>query len=605
MKNNVITILVDSVFSDCLSNFRTKESTTPFLDSIIPNSLFTKNVFSYGPYTDAATKGVFCGSKTLDDYGYYFGINSSEYNHYRIFKENGYETVGLYYPYYLISSKVEQYIDHSIYISGFLYESVWNGKFQYYADKKRDGNLSEVEYLILEKFVTMLFDCWLAFYRNLKKGKSDYIVGRIKDDSIDGFSLLLKEKSKYEEDKFKYIGTILDLGMKHPLACINDYDYNRLVLHDVVNCALKNNANFVKKLQKNEFKKNIKNNLPDGRHFIDGMLGVFLPNKREKFRYLKNFGMSLLGNRFLTYMSNKDKWQIEASMMNQVNAIFDFLDKREVGGDIPFYISMHTEEPHNRLAYFTYDIADCNLIEEEFKYLMPLVDNIGEGFAGHIIYQLSLRYVDLCLKRLFEGLEKRNLLSTTTIMIMADHGSSYTMNPLRNTVVNNFYIENYKTPLLIWNQEQGCLWKKEYDGYYQGEDVFTTLCDVLEIDTKGKFSGQSIIKNEKGREYVITEYMGPGCPDMLSREVWMSINNKRYLVAVRASIDTKLKYENIVEIYDLIRDPAQDNNLVTECKENSEVLSLLELLNARFIEIGRSARSYIEHIDDVQLTAII
>ena len=605
MKNNVITILVDSVFSDCLSNYRTKESTTPFLDSIIPDSLFTRNIFSYGPYTDAATKGLFCGNKTLDDYGYYFSINSSEYSHYRIFKESGYETIGLYYPYYLISSKVEQYIDHSIYTSGFLYESIWNGKFQYYADKKRKNGLSAIEYSILKKFVTMLFDCWLIFYQNMKKGKSGYIIDKIKDNSIDGLGLLLEEKNKYEKNKHEYIQTILDLGMKHPLAHINDYDYNKLVLQDNVSFAFNNNKNFINKLQKIEFARNLKNNHLDGERLANGIIGALVPKKKKDFRYLKNFGMSLFGNKFLKYMSNKDKWQIEASMMSQINSIFDFIDKRGNDEKTPFYISMHTEEPHNRLTYFTYDIADYDLIEEEFKYLTPLLDNIGEDFAGHIIYQLSLRYVDLCLKRLFEGLEKRNLLSTTTIMVMADHGSSYTFNPLRNTVVNNFYIENYKTPLLIWNQERGCLWKKEYKGYYQGADVFTTLCDVLGIDTEGKFSGQSIIKNENGRDYVITEYMGPGCPDMLSREVWMSINNKKYLVAVKATIDKKLTYDNIVEIYDLFSDPSQSINLVDECRDNKEILGLLELLNVRFLKIGKSTVEYIERIDDVQLTSVI
>lgn len=92
--NNVITILVDSVFSECISSRKTKASSTPFIDTLLKDSIYTPNMYSFGPYTNAATKGLYCSVPTLEDYGYYFGINASEYNPYRLFKENGYETYG-------------------------------------------------------------------------------------------------------------------------------------------------------------------------------------------------------------------------------------------------------------------------------------------------------------------------------------------------------------------------------------------------------------------------------------------------------------------------------------------------------------------------------
>ncbi len=422
----------------------------------------------------------------VDDYGYYYGINSSEYNHYRIFKENGYETIGLYYPYYLIGSKVEKYIDHSIYTSGFLYESVWNGKFEYYAQKKKREDLSHQEYLVLQKCLDLVFDSWILFYKNLRSKLAGCIINRLKNEDINGESILKTEFRKYENDRNAYIDTVLDLGMNHPLSKVNDYDYNKLVIRDFVKEVYSKNTSFFKKIETKEFGYNLRNNFPGISPVFNGMIGLFCKKKHDDFRYIENWGMSLWGNKFMKQRSMHNMWQIEASMMNQINAVFDYLDNRKDNGK-PFYISMHTEEPHNRLAYFTYDIDDYQLVREELKYLAPLIDNLGEKYSGHIVYQWSLRYVDLCIKRLVEGLQRRDLLKNTTLMIMADHGSSYTLNPLRKTVVNNFYIENYKTPLVIWRNQKNENWQNVYSGNYQGGNVFPTLCEIEGIDTKGKF----------------------------------------------------------------------------------------------------------------------
>lgn len=595
---NVITILVDSVFSDCISNEKTKESSTPFLDSIISDALYAKNVFSYGPYTDAASNGLFCGGRTLDDYGYYFGINTTEYNHYRVFKENGYETVGLYYPFYLIGPKIEKYIDHSIYTSIFFYEGIWTGKYQYYAEKKKESQLTDLEYKILIKFTYLLFDCWKVYYDNLNNYESGSIINRVKNSDVDGKTLLVSEYNKFIEDEVLYINSILELGMNHPLAKINDYDWNRYVRKDTLKKIFKKYKSFFGDLERMELKLNLNNNFPDARHIFRGIMGVLDKKRREDFRYLENFVMSLFGNLFLKNRSQKDMWQPVCSMMTQVNTVLNFIDKREKT-EKPLYISIHAEEPHNRLAYFTYDLSDMDMINEEIEYIRPLLDNLGNDFAGSIIYQLSLRYVDLCIKRLVEGLNDRGMLSDTTIMIMADHGSSYTLYPIRNTVVNNFYIENYKTPLLIWNQQKDKAWAHEYKGYYQGGNVFPTLCDVVGIDSENKFVEKSIIGNEKGKDYVITEYMGPGCPDMLNRELWMSINDKRFFVAIKVPINTTLTTNNIVEIYNLKDDSMQINNIVDAMRESEEIKGLLRKLDSRYKEIVESTKMFIAKLDSI------
>ena len=91
MKNNAICFFVDSVVWDYIGNAKEEVSPTPFLDSLKKEGLVANNLYSHGPYTDAATRSLFTGRNCLDDYGYYFKLNTAPINHYKLFHDSGYE----------------------------------------------------------------------------------------------------------------------------------------------------------------------------------------------------------------------------------------------------------------------------------------------------------------------------------------------------------------------------------------------------------------------------------------------------------------------------------------------------------------------------------
>ena len=74
--NNAITIFVDSVVWDYVGTNKAEVSPTPFLDSLKREGLVANKLYSHGPYTDAATRSLFTGRNCLDDYGYYFKLNT-------------------------------------------------------------------------------------------------------------------------------------------------------------------------------------------------------------------------------------------------------------------------------------------------------------------------------------------------------------------------------------------------------------------------------------------------------------------------------------------------------------------------------------------------
>lgn len=594
---NVIVLLIDSVYSGCLGNNKTEISSTPFIDSLKDKSVFAPNVYSYGPYTDAASKALYCGNRTLDDYGYFFGLNSSEYNHFRLFSEKGYETFGVYYPYYLLGSNIVKYIDHSIYTSGFKYTSVWGGKFEYYANLQKSRALTEQEYELLVKCMEVVFDCWMCFYDNLEKEGNSDIIKTIFNPKLKGTGLkgLNREYERFKEAPKKYINGVLELGMEHPLAYINEYDYGRDEDLKFVGEIYSNNKAFFKELSRVNVLKNLANNPISIKKSIKTVWNYIKTGDKSELRYFGNYGMLLCHTGLMQKRSLKPKWQDLASLNKQIEVLMNNLDKRKTESSAPFYASLHALEPHHNISFFSFDSFDHELVKEELDYLAPMMKKCGKKFSGNLLYQLSLMYVDLCVKRLYEQLEKRDLLDDTVIMLVSDHGTSYTFDPVRTRVVNTFHKENYNIPMLIWDKNIDENKAATYSGTYCSDDVFPTLCDVVGIKVPDCFTGSSMIRNTAGRDYVITEYMGPGVPDMLNREVWISIRNDKYVLAYKNPISKELDLDNPVCVYDLNRDPLEKNNLVNK-NNNEEIRVLKKAINDRYKQIQKKTCEYIKNI---------
>ncbi len=603
--DNCIAILIDSVYSDCLSDNRTSVSSTPFIDKIAKKSLVAPNIFSYGPYTDAATIGLYNGVPTLSNFGYYYGVNSSEYNHFRVFHDNGYETFGLFYPYYLLSSKVRKDIDHPIYTSGFKYASVWHGKFEYSANIKKKRPLTDWEYDFLEKCLEMVFDCWSGFYEDIESSKeAGSITETLFDSTIGGggYAQLKEEIKDYYSDKRKYLDRVLEQGMNHNLAKINEFDYGKQQDYEFLGEIYRRNKKFFKKLKGYNLKKNLIYNPFDFKKAIRCLAKYIKTRDVKFFRYFGNYGMLLLSTQMMIKRSlGRRDWQNLASMDKQINTFFEAYDKRE-DKDKPFYASLHVLEPHNNISFFSFDCFDHKQIEEELKYLSPIM---GKGkFKGNILYQLSLRYVDLCVKKLFEGLKERGLTDNTTIMLVADHGTSYAFDTVRTHVVNTFHKENYNIPLLIYNKHLPAEIQGRYEGLYTSADILPTLFGVSDIKCPDQMKGHRIYKETKGRDYVITEYMGPGVPDMVNREAWMSVRNNDYVIAYIASLNKKIDLNRPVVFYDLTVDPLEKQNRARSFgkKDREKVEPLLKALEERFNEIRNDRDRILSDFDNFVVT---
>lgn len=595
---NVIFILADSIISDCMSNGRTLKSSTPFIDKLASQGFYANNVYSYGPYTDAATIGLYCANPTLENYGYYFGINTSKYNHFKIFKNAGYNTFGLFYPYYLISSKTKKDIDNPIYTAGFKYESVWGGKLKYYQDIKKTRELSDLEYKLIEKCMNMVFDCWLGFYSDIEDSHSACIINNLKDDSIKRTGLvgLNKEYNKYMSNPRDYIDDLLSLGLNHPIAKINEFDYGAEKYKKFLKEIYKKHNREMKTISRVNYRYALKNSPIKASKATKQMMKFLSSRSKEDLRYFINYGMLFFANNMMIKRSLADRsWQEVASLNKQIEVLIKAINDR-TDKNTPFYASLHALEPHHNISYFSFDSFNHELIDEEFRYFMPLLNGLGDDFSGNVIYQLSLRYVDLCIKRLVKELKRNDLLNDTIIVLVADHGSSYSFNPLRNTVVNTFHKENYNIPVMIWSNDMKQSQKMYNSSFFMSDDILPTVLSIAGLDNS-MLKGHDMTKDIQGRPYILTEYMGPGVPDMLTREIWMSIRNNNYVLGYKALINKCIDLDKPNVFYNLKKDKNEYFNSKTV--NNNEISELKKLINNRFLEIKQNTYDFIENIDSI------
>ena len=591
MKPNVISILVDSVSWDCTSTHRTKVSVTPFLDSLKKESLTASKLYSQGPYTDAATKSLYTGRNCLDDFAYFSKLNSSPTNHYKVFHQNGYETYGFYYPYYMVGSEIKKYIDHSYYTSKFAFGSEWGGIFYYYAEAIKSRKLTNNEYVLLQDHFSLLFDVWISFYQELLSNppSSFLIKDEIGNFDINGaLRVLESEKNKFTNSPNLYINDFLIQGKEHLLNTLDGIDVKALISQERLIRLFKDKEKLFKKISRNNFLCNVWCNRPHLRRIIHGIKRYRISKDRNELAFLKNYKRNLFSISSFKDASKKDLWQYLPSARREFDGGIDVLRQRNTNK--PFYLSFHILDPHLFINFFSYDLLTRDdVVSEEFEMLSSFINDLGTNFKGNLPYLLSIRYSDYCLQRFCDSLKEMGLWDNTILLVFADHGSSFSYYPLHNTPVNCFDDECYHIPM--WMRIPG-MEGREITSYHNAIDIFPTLYEYLGFGCLEGVKGYSMLNSQnRSKNYVMTEYMGPGCPDLLSRRIWFSIRDNRYLVAYKVGIYERFEDGDLCEVYDLEKDPLAYYNINNKIKKES-IMYLLSHINDRFNEVQSETKTY-------------
>ena len=210
---------------------------------------------------------------------------------------------------------------------------------------------------------------------------------------------------------------------------------------------------------------------------------------------------------------------------------------------------------------------------EKHQELMPpgMLEAIVE------LYDAGIASYDDSLGRLLDGLRLRGAYDDALIIFVADHGEEFLEHG--EFIHNQVYEENIRVPLLIkfpGNLRAG----ERVAAPVELLDILPTLLDYLELPTPRHLRGRSLIPLVEGEKpeprLILARQKGP-----VEARVY-SLAEGRWKLVYDLNRDT-------AELYDLVADPKEKNNLASS--RPAEVNRLRRLLLGRIEENLRLKRT--------------
>ncbi len=278
--------------------------------------------------------------------------------------------------------------------------------------------------------------------------------------------------------------------------------------------------------------------------------------------------------------------------------------ERLAKGDKPFFLFMRHMDPHSPYLspapfmdmFFQGDACDPtdNRMQSVYDF-RPFGDYIKswvpEGCTNpdYVIaqYDSAVAYMDSCINVVLEKLKALGIEEDTIVVFTSDHGETL--------YDHDCYFDHHGmydctlvVPLIV-------CWKNHLpagvriDDYCQLKDVTPTLLDIMGIDTGLPFEGRSLMPLVRGEEREAE-------PEMYITEcTWMRKHGWRTPEwKLMISLEPDFHFKPELELYNLIKDPEENNNVAAE---NPEVVEMLKARMEAFIkkreaETGRPAPIY-------------
>jgi arylsulfatase A-like enzyme len=255
----------------------------------------------------------------------------------------------------------------------------------------------------------------------------------------------------------------------------------------------------------------------------------------------------------------------------------------------PFFVFLHLFDPHHTYdPPWPFDTAFVssyrdNIVEISTSHPFSQEKDLSpeELFEVIALYDGEIAYTDWALGRFFEQLKELKLYDSSLIIVMGDHGEGFLEHGLMNHG-NSVYEELSRIPLII--RFPGAAFRgRRVNAAVQLIDLTPTVLDTLGEKQPAICQGSSLIarigEDEADSDFVFT-YVGDS--DSIRDATWKLIKNPPYRVN-KIPRSTKAKYE----LYDLINDPNENNNLAVDYPEIVEDMAeAMDRMDQKNQEIG-------------------
>ncbi len=280
-----------------------------------------------------------------------------------------------------------------------------------------------------------------------------------------------------------------------------------------------------------------------------------------------------------TYLTYRDWNPDKAEELNKV-AIPEL--ERLAAQDKPWVLFMrhmdphspyYTKEPFTRMFYQGDEFDPNNKSLKALYEFKPFRDYFLSWFpegctdAKFICaqYDSSVAYMDVCINQILEKLKELGLEEETIVVFTSDHGETldehdcyFDHHSIHDNVLN--------VPFMFKYAPFG--YEGHIDSITQVKDITPTILSLCGIDCGIKFDGRDMTKLIKGEEGFYEE------PEFYITEcTWMRKHGWRtpeWKLIVALEPDFHFKPE--VELYNLIKDPKENNNVAEEYPEVVEFL---------------------------------
>lgn len=591
---NGILLIIDSLsYSRCQQS---KIDLLPNLNRRVREGVKCENMYSQAPYTEAATMALYCGQRTLTNHGYMERFNNADKTLTEVFQGAGYDVFFNSLQPQCFPSSLRRGIDYIYYNRGYDVEALWNYRLSYYSEKAEKLGLVPEDYKQIKRILDDNFSDWMKFLKDLILDHESVKMIRDRNRKFDAEAVLREVNSQYDiyiYNKNEYIDQIMKRKDKHPLfhiAYFKQVDY--AISSEVEKIYAEDIGSLCKKIRSLNFWENILFNR-------DIYTGIF----KASISYLKNHDKKefdhrlyiirnalIMCNLMKKYGDQCHSLKGQPSFDSHIKNFLNWIDHRGNQTDKPYFACIHVDDIHFPEMFFTYDTDDKEMLKSEVDAAKTYLGKRKFHSKGTISLDLSLLYADSKCEYLFRELEKRNVMEDTMVFVTADHGFSYSGYPIRNKLINTFYLENFKIPLYIFGKG---LKAKKIEKLSSSLDIPPTICSLMGVIPPASFEGISVF--EPKEEMQMIEYCGGGCPDINARQLMVAAFDKEYMVASLVRLDENFSERNITEVYNLKEDPEQRKNLVHKI-DFGRVSKYMEVIQNRLTEIQRTDAIYMNRV---------
>lgn len=545
---HVIFLVIDAFCYNSLNRRVGPEWVAPYLKSLTKESLSFDNVFSLAPYTEASLVSLLGGDRTMENGGYFFGNAACEHTLLGRYEKEGYRTLLTYSP-YVYSKAYLKGVSDFVYTRRYSIKPLFMYRLDVYSELKRRNCLIKDQILAVAVLLREALESWIEQIDHLCKGDDCVrLITREREDKESLISLkeeLLRYLKELESDYEACVSRELDLGRSSRLIELSD----RYIASEDLPLKQELLGEFQAKLAFHQarYSQCMKHDTLDFSYLFSTLRGG-----KDGWKNCIKLAARYIGRRRETSLSDylyslEGGSKVETSLSMELSYALRWLRDLD-SSDAPGCVYLQPQDFHLPSVFHTVDSNNLSQVRDEMNDALRLLDAMPEDYSGNIIADLSAHYIDKKVQGFVSELDAMG--KDYVLVITADHGYPCYDDPPRPYVYNQTYVEAFHIPFIVKSSRKVDLKM----GNDLPVDNLSLLCEL----NKALLEGSGSLK---GAGYVITEYGGPGCPDMTDKPLWYTYIDDAYRISVECKLSESFSDGCVKTIVNIKEDPDEKRNL--------------------------------------------